>query len=123
VDLHRDYIRDVFESPFEIVSETLFTKGEKLGTLNRWAKPFLRTKRCGLTASHQSRRRVLDQIEEAKRHLSNANPPLAVGALRSSRAASVVSQFEIGRPASNVLMVVISSLEVGCPHVGMRPLP
>ena len=26
----------VFESPFEIVNETLLTKGEKLATLRRW---------------------------------------------------------------------------------------
>ena len=65
----------VFESPFEIVGETLFTKGEKLGTLNRWRQAILEEeamRSCGVTSE---RARVLGQIEEAKRHLSNANPP------------------------------------------------
>jgi hypothetical protein len=65
----------VFESPFEIVCETLFTKGEKLGTLNRWRQAILddgAMRTCGVTPD---RARVLGQIEEAKRHLSSAIPP------------------------------------------------
>ena len=65
----------VFETPFEIVAETLFTKGEKLGTLNRWRQAILEDeamRTCGVTPE---RARVLGQIEEAKRQLSNANSP------------------------------------------------
>ena len=67
-NLAKQHPARVFESPFEIVSETLFTKGEKLGTLNRWRQ----ARTYGVTPE---RARVLGQIEEAKRHLSNANPP------------------------------------------------
>jgi hypothetical protein len=65
----------VFESPFEIVSETLFTKGEKLGTLNRWRQAILKDEAMRTYGVAPERARVLAQIEEAKRHLSNANPP------------------------------------------------
>jgi len=65
----------VFESPFEIVSETLFTKGEKLGTLNRWRQAILEDEAMRTYGVTPERARVLGQIEEAKRHLSNANPP------------------------------------------------
>jgi hypothetical protein len=64
----------VFESPFEIVSETLFTKGEKLGTLNRWRQAILEDEAMRTYVTPE-RARVLGQIEEAKRHLFNANPP------------------------------------------------
>lgn len=65
----------VFESPFEIVGETLFTKGEKLGTLNRWRKAILEDEAMRTFGVTPEGARVLGQIEEAKRHLSNANPP------------------------------------------------
>ena len=65
----------VFESPFEIVSETLFTKGEKLGTLNRWRQAILEDKAKRTYGVAPEQAQVLDQIEEAKRHLSNASPP------------------------------------------------
>ena len=69
----------VFDSPLDIVRETLFTKGDKLGTLNRWRRTILEE----LSASGEGlrtygvaaeRARVLGQIEEAKSRLSNASP-------------------------------------------------
>ena len=65
----------VFESPFEIVGETLFTKGEKLGTLNRWRQAILDNDAMRTYSVTSERAQVLGQIEEAKRLLSNANPP------------------------------------------------
>jgi hypothetical protein len=65
----------VFESPFEIVAETLFTKGEKLGTLNRWRQAILEDGAMRPYGVTPERARVLGQIEEAKRQLSNANSP------------------------------------------------
>ena len=68
----------VFDSPLDIVRETLFTKGEKLGTLNRWRQAILQE----LSASGEGMRtygvsgeraRILGQIEEAKSRLSNAD--------------------------------------------------
>jgi hypothetical protein len=56
----------VFESPFEIVSETLFTKGEKLGTLNRWRQAILEDEAMRTYGVTPERARVLGQIEEAK---------------------------------------------------------
>ena len=65
----------VFSSPFEIVEETLFTKGEKLGTLNRWRRSVLEE----LGASGEGMRThgvssaragLLSEIEEAKGRLS-----------------------------------------------------
>lgn len=66
----------VFDSPFDIVRETLFTKGEKLGTLNRWRQAILEElsasdegmRACGVASE---RARVLGQIEEAKTRLNN----------------------------------------------------
>ena len=65
----------VFESPFEIVGETLFTKGEKLGTLNRWRQAILQDEAMRTYGVTPDRARVLGQIEEAKRHLSKGNRP------------------------------------------------
>jgi hypothetical protein len=65
----------VFESPFEIVGETLFTKGEKLGTLNRWRQAILKDEAMRTVGVTAERTRVLNQIEEAKTHLSRAIPP------------------------------------------------
>ena len=64
----------VFESPFEIVGETLFTKGEKLGTLNRWRRAIFQDEAMRTYGMTPEGARVLGQIEEAKRHLSSANP-------------------------------------------------
>ena len=65
----------MFKSPFEIVSETLFTKGEKLGTLNRWRQAILDDDAMRTYSVTSERAQVLGQIDEAKRRLSNANPP------------------------------------------------
>jgi hypothetical protein len=62
----------VFESPAEIVDEKLLTRGEKLGTLDRWRQSILNelgtreADRRGLGAFSQ----LLGQIEEAKHRLS-----------------------------------------------------
>ena len=58
----------VFDSPFEIVGETLLTRGEKLGTLNRWRHSILEELRTYGMASEQAR--LLRQIEEAKGRLT-----------------------------------------------------
>lgn len=59
-----------FDTPFAIVDERLFTKGEKIATLNRWRQGVLEE----LSASGEGMRthgisaeraRVLDQIETA----------------------------------------------------------
>ena len=63
----------VFESPFEIISEKLLTKGEKLGTLNRWRQTILDDGAMRTYGVTPERAQVLGQIEQAKRHLSNAN--------------------------------------------------
>ena len=52
----------VFESPFEIVGETLFTMGEKLGTLNRWRQAFLEYEAVRTCCVTPERARVLGQI-------------------------------------------------------------
>jgi|SRR5262245_47556469 len=61
----------VFDSPSDIVDEKLLTRGEKLGTLNRWRQSIL-----DQMASHDAERRglgpssrLLWQIEEAKLRL------------------------------------------------------
>jgi len=62
----------VFDSPSDIVDEKLLTRGEKLGTLNRWRQSIL-----DQMAGHDAERRgpgassrLLWQIEEAKLRLS-----------------------------------------------------
>ena len=52
-----------FDSPLEIVDERLFTKGEKVATLNRWRQTALRT------SVYVESRRVLELIDEAKSRL------------------------------------------------------
>ena len=57
-----------FDSPFGIVDERLFTRGEKLATLNRWRQAILEE----LIASGEGKRaRLLDEIEEARTRLSS----------------------------------------------------
>jgi hypothetical protein len=62
----------VFDSPSEIVDERLLTRGEKLGTLDRWRRSILdeldtpAQERQGYAAFSQ----LLGQIEEAKLRLS-----------------------------------------------------
>ena len=65
----------VFGSPHEIVVEQLLTRGEKLGTLNRWRQSIL-----DQVDPHEVERRgggaaqLLGQIEEAKLRLSGSAP-------------------------------------------------
>ena len=40
-DLAKQNPEGTFETPFEIVDEKLFTKGEKIATLNRWRQSLL----------------------------------------------------------------------------------
>jgi hypothetical protein len=56
-----------FESPLGIVEERLFTRGEKIATLNRWRQAIL----AELVALGEARRaRLLGEIEEARTRLS-----------------------------------------------------
>ncbi len=56
-----------FESPLVIVEERLFTRGEKIATLNRWRQAILEE----LMALGEVRRaRLLGEIEEARSRLS-----------------------------------------------------
>jgi hypothetical protein len=74
--LNRTYAKKnparVFDSPSEIVDELLLTRGEKLGTLNRWRQSILDqldghdVERRGYAGFSQ----LLGQIEEAKLRLS-----------------------------------------------------
>ena len=56
-----------FESPLVIVEERLFTRGEKIATLNRWRQAII----AELAAMGEVRRaRLLCEIEEARTRLS-----------------------------------------------------
>ncbi|MGE0849468.1 MAG: hypothetical protein AB7O44_07575 [Hyphomicrobiaceae bacterium] len=56
-----------FESPLYIVEERLFTRGEKIATLNRWRQSILEE----LVALGEARRaQLLCEIEEARTRLS-----------------------------------------------------
>jgi hypothetical protein len=56
-----------FENPFVIVDEAMFTRGEKIATLNRWREAILEE----LVASGLSEKaRILCEIEEARHRLS-----------------------------------------------------
>ena len=56
-----------FESPLVIVDETMFTRGEKIATLDRWRQFVL----AELTAVGEAKSaRLLDEIEEARNRLS-----------------------------------------------------
>jgi len=66
----------IFASPHEIVGETLFTKGEKLATLERWRRSILQELSASNEGMHtrgvsSDRARTLGQIEDAKRDLAN----------------------------------------------------
>jgi hypothetical protein len=52
-----------FDSPLDIVDERLFTRGEKVATLNRWRQTALQT------SVYMESRRVLELIDEAKSRL------------------------------------------------------
>ena len=73
-DLAKQNPEGTFDSPFEIVEEKLFTKGEKIATLNRWRQSLLEE----LSAAGEGMRtygiasdraRLLEQIEAAKSQL------------------------------------------------------
>ena len=67
-----------FDSPFGIVEETMFTRGEKIATLNRWRQTILEEL---VAVGEVKRARLLLEIEEARSRLSGttgpqgANPP------------------------------------------------
>ena len=72
--LAKQHPEDVFDSPFDIVDELLFTKGEKLATLNRWRRAILEELSAageGMPTHGVSLERasLLGQIEEAKGRL------------------------------------------------------
>jgi hypothetical protein len=58
-----------FDSPFGVVEERLFTRGEKIATLNRWRLAIL-DELCAL--GQGERARILDEIEEARRRLQTS---------------------------------------------------
>ena len=63
-----------FQSPHEIVGERLFTRGEKIATLNRWRQSILEELRAsgeGMRTHGLSfrRARLLEQIEAARNQL------------------------------------------------------
>ena len=65
----------LFERPLEILDEQLLTKGEKLAVLERWRQGILEQLRAtseGMPAGGDSAEQtgVLDEIEEARRRLS-----------------------------------------------------
>jgi len=56
-----------FQNPLLIVDEAMFTRGEKIATLNRWREAILEE----LVASGLGERaRILCEIEEARHRLS-----------------------------------------------------
>jgi hypothetical protein len=64
-----------FGSPFEIVGEKLFTKGEKIATLNRWRQSLLKELDAGSEGMRThgisaERARLLEQVEAARNQLS-----------------------------------------------------
>lgn len=74
-DLAKDNPDRFFETPQQIVEETLLTRGEKVATLNRWRQTMLEE----LNASGEGMRthgvssdrsRLLGQIEQAKAELA-----------------------------------------------------
>jgi hypothetical protein len=63
-----------FRSPFEIVGEKLFTKGEKIATLNRWRQSLLKELDAGNEGMRThgvlaERARLLEQVEAARNQL------------------------------------------------------
>jgi hypothetical protein len=58
-----------FDSPFGIVAEAMFTRGEKIATLNRWRQAILEEL---VAVGEVKRARLLGEIEEARSRLSGA---------------------------------------------------
>ena len=56
-DLAKDNPDRVFESPQQIVEETLLTRGEKIATLNRWRQTILEELRASGCDKRGSRTR------------------------------------------------------------------
>ena len=55
-----------FDNPFGIVSEAMFTRGEKIATLDRWRQAILEEL---VAAGEVKRARLLSEIEEARSRL------------------------------------------------------
>ena len=55
-----------FDTPFGIVEEMMFTRGEKIATLNRWRQAILDEL---VALGEEKRARLLDEIEEARSRL------------------------------------------------------
>ena len=56
-----------FESPLRIVTEAMFTRGEKIATLERWRNALQNRL---IAAREVDQRRVLAQIDEARSRLN-----------------------------------------------------
>jgi hypothetical protein len=56
-----------FSSPLGIVEEAMFTRGEKIATLNRWRQAILEEL---MAMGEVKRARLLGEIEEARTRLS-----------------------------------------------------
>ena len=56
-----------FENPLVIVDETMFTRGEKIATLDRWRQAILKQL---VAVGEVDRARLLGEIEEARCRLS-----------------------------------------------------
>ena len=66
--------QNVFRSPLEIADEELFTKGEKIATLNRWLQSLLKELDASGEGMHThgvlaERARLLEQVEAARSQL------------------------------------------------------
>jgi hypothetical protein len=58
---------ETFESPLGVVKEVMFTRGEKIATLDRWRQAILHEL---VAAGEVKRARLLAEIEEARSRLS-----------------------------------------------------
>ena len=58
-----------FQSPFGIVDEAMFTRGEKIATLNRWRQAILEEL---ILVGEVRRARLLGEIEEARSRLGGS---------------------------------------------------
>jgi len=59
--------KGTFENPLVIVDETMFTRGEKIATLDRWRQAILRQL---VAVGEVDRARLLGEIEEARNRLN-----------------------------------------------------
>lgn len=77
-DLAKDNPDRVFESPQQIVEETLLTRGEKIATLNRWRQTILEELRASGEGMRthgvaSDRSRLLAKIEHARAALAETS--------------------------------------------------